>query len=86
MIVARFVHVVNNKMFMKPFVIRLKEARNKSRLTQAEMASELGISFWTYRSYELSGKNGREPNHEMLVKISEVLNVKVGYLLGTENE
>lgn len=50
------------------------------------MASELGISFWTYRSYELSGKNGREPNHEMLVKISEVLNVKVGYLLGTENE
>lgn len=60
---------------------RLKTLRIKKNLSQNDMAESLQIPVTTYRSYE-QGK--REPNHDTLVKISNILNVTTDYLLGRE--
>ena len=67
---------------MKTFSIVLKQERIKNKMTLKEMANELGISERAYRNYESLATNHREPSLEMLLKISEVLNTTVDYLLG----
>lgn len=64
---------------MKIFQERLKEMRLMCQLTQQQMADALKISQPSYTRYE----NGTsEPTLENLVKIAEVLDVSVDYLLG----
>jgi len=64
---------------MSTFSDRLKELRKARGITQKAMAEYLGIQETSYQHYEY-GK--REPNHDSTVKIANVLNVSVDYLLG----
>lgn len=64
---------------MKIFQKRLREMRLLCGLTQREMAEKLDISQPSYIRYE----NGTaEPSLEKLVKISEIFDVSVDYLVG----
>ena len=62
---------------------RLKELREKMKITQEELAKRLDIPRGTYAHYEL-GK--REPDNSMLLKIAEYFNVSTDYLLGRTNK
>lgn len=64
---------------MKIFEQRLKEQRKLYGLTQRQMAENLGISQPSYIRYE----NGTsEPSQENLVKIADIFDVSIDYLLG----
>lgn len=64
---------------MKIFQKRLQEQRELFKYTQREMAEKLDISQPSYIRYE----NGTsEPTQENLVKIADIFDVSVDYLLG----
>lgn len=64
---------------MKIFQKRLQEQRTLFKYTQREMAEKLDISQPSYIRYE----NGTsEPTQENLVKIADIFDVSVDYLLG----
>lgn len=64
---------------MKRFQEALVEQRKLNRLTQREVAKRLGISQPSYIRYE----NGKaEPSLENLVKLADMFDVSVDYLLG----
>lgn len=66
------------------FSERLKELRKQAQLTQVDVAEKLGISQPAYASWE---RGAKKPTQENLVKIAQVLNVSVDYLVGnTENK
>ena len=65
------------------FSERLKELRKKSNFTQVEVAEKLGISQPAYASWE---RGAKKPTQENLVKIAQVLNVSVDYLVGNSEE
>ena len=65
------------------FSERLKELRKKSNFTQVEVAEKLGISQPADASWE---RGVKKPTQENLIKISQVLNVTVDYLLGNSEE
>ena len=58
---------------------RLKELRNQSRLTQAQLAERLGVTKSVVSFYELQE---RSPSPDVLVKLSQVFHVSTDYLLG----
>lgn len=64
---------------MKIFEERLKEQRKMFKLTQRDMAEKLGISQPSYIRYE---NGSSEPSQENLVKIADIFDVSVDYLLG----
>ena len=64
---------------MKIFAERLKEERIMCGLTQTQVAEALGIKQPSYIRYE-NGKG--QPSLENLVKLSELFDVSVDYLLG----
>lgn len=53
----------------------IRDRRQKMGLTQEEVAKKLGISQVAYGRYELGT---REPNLELIFKISDVLDFKPG--------
>lgn len=57
----------------------LKKIREERKLTQQNVADLLNIQRPTYTRYE-TGE--REPDFETLIKLSEILEVSVDYLLG----
>ena len=59
----------------------LRLLRKNFKLTQQEVADILGIDRSTYTFYE-AGKS--TPSKENIVKICDIFNVTVGYLLGVE--
>lgn len=61
--------------------MRLKELRTQRHMLQKDVAQKLGIDRTTYAKYE-SGAS--EPNHETLLKLSELFDVSADYLLGRE--
>lgn len=65
------------------FSERLKNLRKEARLTQVDVASKLGISQPAYASWE---RGVKKPTQENLVKIAQVLNVSVDYLVGNSEE
>lgn len=65
------------------FSERLKELRKKADFTQVEVAEKLGISQPAYASWE---RGVKKPTQENLVKIAQVLNVSVDYLVGNSEE
>ena len=65
------------------FSERLKELRKKANFTQVEVAEKLGISQPAYASWE---RGAKKPTQENLVKIAQVLNVSVDYLVGNSEE
>lgn len=60
---------------------RLKELRNQSRLTQAQLAERLGVTKSVVSFYELQE---RSPSPDVLVKLSQVFHVSTDYLLGID--
>ena len=70
---------------MATFADRLKELRTLKGVTQKNMADLLKISLRAYQGYEAIGKNHREPDQELLIKIAGILVVSTDYLLGLED-
>ena len=65
------------------FSERLKDLRKQAELTQVDVAAKLGISQPAYASWE---RGLKKPTQENLVKIAQVLNVSVDYLVGNSEE
>ena len=65
------------------FSERLKELRKQAHLTQVELAGKLGIVQSSYADWE---RGKKKPTQENLVKIAQVLNVSVDYLVGNSEE
>ena len=65
------------------FAERLKKLRKQVKLTQAQIAKKLDISQQAYASWE---RGAKKPTQENLVKIAQVLNVSVDYLVGNSEE
>lgn len=65
------------------FSERLKKLRKDTGLTQVDVASKLGISQQAYASWE---RGAKKPTQDNLVKIAQILNVSVDYLVGNSEE
>jgi transcriptional regulator with XRE-family HTH domain len=64
---------------MEIFQKRLFEERQSAGLTQRQLAAMLGISQPSYIRYE---NGGSEPTQACLVRIADLFDVTVDYLLG----
>lgn len=60
---------------------RIREVRKSHNMTMKQLGVLIGAAESTVSQYE-TGK--RQPDHETLLKISDALNVTVGYLIGAE--
>ena len=65
------------------FSERLKDLRKQAGLTQVDVAEKLGISQPAYASWE---RGVKKPTQENLVKIAQILNVSVDYLVGNKKK
>ena len=63
------------------FNFRLREKRLEHHYTQQEMSDMLGISLNAYQKYE---QGVREPSFATLIRISDILDVSIDYLLGRD--
>lgn len=63
------------------FAERLKEIRQKAKLTQTEVAKRAGIPVTSYNSYETRGS---QPGADMLLKLAYALGCSVNDLVGYE--
>ena len=61
---------------------RLRKIRTEHKLTQQNIADALGIDRTTYTVYETGVTT---PSPATLVKLSQIYNVTVGYLMGVED-
>lgn len=68
------------EVFMK-FNERLKELRLNSSFLQKELASFIGVSIRTFQDYE---RGNTEPNIEKLIKLADIFNVTLDYLMGRD--
>ena len=64
---------------MKIFQERLLEQRKLNKMTQIEVANHLKISQPSYIRYE---NGSAEPSYDNLVKIADLFDVSIDYLLG----
>lgn len=62
---------------------RLKEIRLEKKLTQKEIAIKLNITQQTYSDYE-TGRT--DPDIETLILIGDILETRIDYLLGREDD
>lgn len=65
------------------FSERLKKLRKDAGLTQVDVSEKLGISQPAYASWE---RGIKKPTQDNLVKIAQVLNVSIDYLVGNSEE
>ena len=65
------------------FAERLKTLRKQEKFTQVQISEKLDISQQAYASWE---RGVKKPTQENLVKIAQVLNVSVDYLVGNSEE
>ena len=62
--------------------MKLKEIRKSQNFTQQDMAEKLNCDVTTYARYE----NGdRTPPLEILIRLSEMFDVSIDYLVGRQN-
>ena len=71
-----------SRKIMKIFQERLRELRKQFGYTQQEMARKLFISQPSYVRYE---NGSSEPSQENLVRIADLFDVSVDYLLGRKD-
>lgn len=64
------------------FSERLKKLRKQAHLTQVDVAEKLGISQPAYASWE---RGTKKPTQDNLVKIAQILNTSVDYLVGNSD-
>lgn len=67
---------------MKVFQENLIELRKRNNLTQKAVANALGITQPSYIRYE---NGSAEPTQEMLVKIADLFDVSIDFLLGRKD-
>lgn len=65
------------------FSERLKDLRKQAGLTQVNVAERLGVSQPAYASWE---RGIKKPTQDNLVKIAQILNVSVDYLVGNSQD
>ena len=68
---------------MKKLQLRLRELREETRMSQAEMAKKLGVSQQTYSRYEL---HTTEIPLQLLIFLAEYYDTSVDYLLGITSQ
>ena len=61
------------------FAERLRETRNQNGISQSQFSTLLGVKQNTVSNWELGI---RQPDFDMLMKISKTLDVSADYLLG----
>ena len=61
--------------------MNIKDIRTRKGLTQAEVASALGVSSVVYSHYETGS---RQPSIDILIQLADIFGVTVNYLLGSE--
>lgn len=57
----------------------LKKLRQARKITQSQLAEDLGLSVFTIAKYETYR---RRPDYETLIRIADYFNVSLDYLLG----
>ena len=62
----------------------LKALRLKNNLTQAELASKMGVAQQTVQSWETVGDNGRNPSVDTLKQLAELFGCSYAELLDGE--
>ena len=62
---------------------RIHIARLESKMTLEQISEKIGISYQTYRKIE---KGLNNPSFETMIKIAEMYNLSIDYLLGYTNE
>lgn len=62
--------------------MNIKDIRTRKNLTQAEVASALGVSSVVYSRYETGS---RQPSIEVLIQLADIFGVTVDYLLGRQD-
>ena len=67
-------------MTKKQFVTRLKDLRKQTGLSQKDLAIKLGIGSRTYEYYE-SENNTSIPEHKNLIKLANLFDCSIDYLL-----
>ena len=67
----------------KVFASRLKEIKSKRKTTLPKIAEQLGLQASVVRDW---AAGYGEPDISYLIRLSEVLNVSVDYLLGISND
>ena len=67
------------------FAIRMKEARQKADISQAELSRRTGIAPATLSSYE-SAENPKNPTIDKVILIAKALNVSIDWLCGLESK
>ena len=61
---------------------RLREMRIKRNFTQQRLADELNVALRSYQCYETGT---RRPSYELLVEISNILQVPTDWILGRDD-
>ena len=64
------------------FSSRLKEEREFAGLTQKELAEKIDVTAGTVGLYE---QNRRSPDYDILIKLADIFNVTLDYLIGRTN-
>ncbi len=62
---------------------RMKELREKRKMSQKDLAERIGIAKSAISFYE---SDDRFPSYEVLIKVSRIFNVTTDYLLGIERK
>jgi transcriptional regulator with XRE-family HTH domain len=62
---------------------RLKELRKQSPLMQKDIAAAVGVAVRTFQEYEAGQA---EPNIERLIKLADIFDVPLDYLMGRSEE
>lgn len=62
---------------------RIKELRNKYKLTQTELARMVGVTTATITAYEC---DSRQPSYEVLIRLAYTFNVTIDSILLERNE
>lgn len=62
--------------------MNIKDIRSRKGLTQAEVASAIGVSSVVYSRYETGS---RQPSIDILIQLADIFGVTVDYLLGRQD-
>jgi len=61
---------------------RLKQLRKEHRLTQQNLADQLGVKLRTYQYYESDSDTAHRPDLETLAALADFYDVSLDYLIG----
>jgi transcriptional regulator with XRE-family HTH domain len=70
--------IIEEGVMMMSLGLRLKEARQKKKLSQREVAKKIGVSISTLSGYEIEY---RDPSTETLTEMAKLYEVSVEWLL-----